>query len=100
MAGRDWGRPRIMRDDAWLRRQLDDLTLSREGGRTQPWKVDDAPADFVAMQMRAIVGIEIPIRHIEGKWKMSQNRPQADREGVIAGFRKAGETGEVLGHIG
>jgi transcriptional regulator len=91
-----WGRPRIMRDDAWLRRQLDDLTLSREGHRTQPWKVDDAPADFVAMQMRAIVGVEIPIGRIEGKWKMSQNRPQTDREGVIAGFREAGEAGEVL----
>jgi transcriptional regulator len=91
-----WGRPRIMRDDTWLRRQLEDLTLSREGQRTQPWKVDDAPADFVAMQMRAIVGVEIPIRRIEGKWKMSQNRPQADREGVITGFEEAGEAGEVL----
>jgi transcriptional regulator len=91
-----WGCPRIMRDDAWLRRQLDDLTLSREGRRTQPWQVDDAPPDFVAMQMRAIVGVEIPISRIEGKWKMSQNRPQADREGVIAGFRESGEAGEVL----
>jgi transcriptional regulator len=91
-----WGRPRIMHDDAWLRRQLDDLTLSREGHRTQPWKVDDAPADFIAMQMRAIVGVEIPIGRIEGKWKMSQNRPQADREGVIAGFGESGEGGDVL----
>jgi len=91
-----WGRPRIMHDDAWLRRQLDDLTLSREGRRTQPWKVDDAPADFVAMQMRAIVGVEIPIGRIEGKWKMSQNRPLADREGVIAGFGESGERGGVL----
>src|SRR6201997_2873928 len=91
-----WGQPRIMRDDAWLRRQLEDLTLSREGKRAKPWKVDDAPAEFVAMQMRAIVGVEIPIRRIEGKWKMSQNRPQADREGVIAGFREAGE---VLAHL-
>ena len=94
-----WGRPRIMRDDAWLRRQLEDLTLSREGRRSEPWKVDDAPAEFVAMQMRAIVGVEIPIRHIEGKWKMSQNRPQADREGVIAGFREGGEAGEVLAKL-
>jgi transcriptional regulator len=94
-----WGRPRIMRDDAWLRQQLEDLTASRESSRAEPWKVDDAPADFVSMQMRAIVGVEIPIRRIEGKWKMSQNRPQADREGVIAGFREAGEAGEVLAHL-
>ncbi|MGA7803589.1 FMN-binding negative transcriptional regulator [Bradyrhizobium sp.] len=91
-----WGRPRIVNDDAWLRRQLDDLTASREGRRAEPWAVDDAPSDFVAAQMRAIVGVEIPILRIEGKWKMSQNRPEADRHGVIAGFREAGEAGEVL----
>ena len=88
-----------MHDDTWLRRQLDDLTLSREGKRAEPWKVDDAPADFISMQMRAIVGIEIPIRRIEGKCKMSQNRPQADREGVIAGFQEGGEAGEVLAKL-
>ena len=91
-----WGRPRIMRDETWLRQQLEDLTASRESSRAEPWKVDDAPAEFVGMQMRAIVGVEIPIRRIEGKWKMSQNRPLADREGVIAGFKEAGEAGEVL----
>ncbi|HEX5231066.1 MAG TPA: FMN-binding negative transcriptional regulator [Bradyrhizobium sp.] len=91
-----WGRPRVMNDDAWLRRQIEDLTASREARRAEPWHVDDAPADFVAMQMRAIVGIEIPILRIEGKWKMSQNRPEADRAGVIAGFRGAGEAGEAV----
>jgi transcriptional regulator len=86
-----WGRPRVMNDDAWLRRQIEDLTDSREAQRTEPWMVSDAPDDFVAMQMRAIVGIEIPILRIEGKWKMSQNRPEADRAGVIAGFRETGD---------
>jgi len=91
-----WGRPRVMNDDRWLRRQLDDLTASRERLREAPWKVDDAPEDFVAMQMRAIVGIEIPISRIEGKWKMSQNRPEADRQGVIEGFRATGEAGAEI----
>jgi len=91
-----WGRPRIVNDAVWLRRQLDDLTASREAKREAPWKVDDAPADFVAQQMRAIVGIEIPIGRIEGKWKMSQNRPEADRAGVIAGFRESGQAGEEI----
>ena len=85
-----WGRPRVMNDDAWLRRQIEDLTASRENLRAEPWAVGDAPEDFVAMEMRAIVGVEIPISRIEGKWKMSQNRPEADRAGVIAGFREMG----------
>ena len=91
-----WGKPHVMNDDSWLRRQIEDLTASRENLRGAPWQVDDAPADFIAMQMRAIVGVEIPIARIEGKWKMSQNRPEADRTGVIAGFREAGEAGEAI----
>ena len=55
-----------------------------DGRRGCAWAVEDAPADFVAMQIRAIVGIEIPIARIEGKWKMSQNRTPADRQGVVA----------------
>jgi len=81
-----WGRPRIVEDAAWLRRQLDDLTHVREGARPKPWAVGDAPEEFIAAQMQAIVGIEIPIGRIEGKWKLSQNRPQADRAGVRAGL--------------
>jgi predicted FMN-binding regulatory protein PaiB len=55
-----------------------------------PWTVDDAPADFIAAQRKAIVGIEIPIARIEGKWKVSQNRPAADRIGVVTGLRSEG----------
>ncbi|MDF2602598.1 MAG: FMN-binding negative transcriptional regulator, partial [Methylobacterium brachiatum] len=64
----------------------------RETPRAAPWAVDDAPAPFVAAQLRAIIGIEIPITRIEGQWKMSQNRPEADRAGVVAGMRAEGET--------
>jgi transcriptional regulator len=87
-----WGRPRVIEDADWLRRQVADLTTLRETPRAAPWAVDDAPAPFVAAQLRAIVGIEIPITRIEGKWKMSQNRPEADRAGVVAGMRAEGET--------
>jgi transcriptional regulator len=86
-----WGRPRVVEDATWLRRQIGDLTGSMERRRVAPWAVEDAPADFVAMQVRAIVGIEIPIARIEGKWKMSQNRTPADREGVVAGYRQDGD---------
>jgi transcriptional regulator len=85
-----WGRPRIVEDPAWLRRQIDDLTLLKEGARQAPWKVDDAPADFVTAQVKGIVGVELPIARIEGKWKVSQNRPEPDRAGVVAGLRQEG----------
>jgi transcriptional regulator len=81
-----WGRPVVIDDEAWLRRQLDDLTALREGVRPQPWKVDDAPADFVRAQVKGIIGVEIAISRIEGKWKVSQNRPEADRTGVAEGL--------------
>lgn len=81
------GRPAVIEDAAWLRRQLDDLTHLHERSRPQPWSVGDAPTDYLATQMKAIVGIEIPIDRIAGKWKMSQNKDAADRAGVVAGMR-------------
>lgn len=82
-----WGRATVTDDPAWLRRQLDDLTHVHESPRPRPWSVGDAPSDFIAAQMKAIVGIEIPIARLEGKFKMSQNRSAADRAGVVAGLR-------------
>ena len=84
------GRPRAVSDAAWLRRQVDDLTAAREGGRPEPWAVSDAPAPFVAAQLRAIVGVEIAITAIAGKWKMSQNRAAEDRAGVARGLAAEG----------
>jgi len=83
------GRPRVVEDDAWLAAQIDALTTLHEGGRPQPWSVTDAPARYIEMQRRGIVGLEIPIDRIDGKWKVSQNRPEADRRGVAAGLGAA-----------
>jgi transcriptional regulator len=83
------GHPRLL-DDPALRRQLDAITGHQENARSQPWAVDDAPSDFIAAQQRAIVGVEIPISHLEGKWKVSQNRSAADRGGVVAGLNHEG----------
>jgi transcriptional regulator len=91
-----WGRPRLIEDAAWLRRQLDDLTRSQEGLRSVPWAVDDAPAPFIAGQIKGIIGVEIPISRIEGKWKVSQNRPEADRAGVVADFREQSKAGGAM----
>lgn len=83
------GDARVVDDAAWLRRQLDDLTASQEGRMPAPWKPSDAPADFVAANMRAIVGIEIAIDSLVGKWKVSQNRAEQDRHGVVEGLQAA-----------
>ena len=85
------GVPRVIEDEAWLRRQIAALTQSQESGRPAPWAVDDAPEDFIAAMVRQIVGLEIEIADIRGKWKASQNRPVADRAGVIAGLEADGD---------
>lgn len=73
--------------DALVRR----LTDQHEVGRPAPWSVDDAPEKFVAGQLRAIVGVEIAITRIEAKFKLSQNRPAADVDGVIEGLQGVGD---------
>jgi transcriptional regulator len=85
------GRATVIEDAAWLARQIDDLTRVHEGARPAPWAVTDAPAPFIDAQMRGIVGIEIPIARIEGKWKVSQNRPEPDRRGVHGGLLADGD---------
>jgi transcriptional regulator len=74
-------------DDATrLRTLVTDLTQRHEAERAQPWAVSDAPAGYIDTMLRAIVGVELSISAIEGKWKLSQNRDAADREGVRAGL--------------
>lgn len=85
-----YGRITVIEDADWLRRQIGELTATHEASRPEPWAVDDAPAPFIAAQLKGIVGIEIEITRIEGKWKVSQNRPEADRLGVSEGLRSIG----------
>jgi transcriptional regulator len=80
------GRLRAVDDKSWLRAFVTRLTDHHEGGRTAPWAVTDAPADFIEATLGAIVGIEIPLSSLVGKWKVSQNRSAADRAGVAAGL--------------
>jgi transcriptional regulator len=87
-----WGQPRVIEDAQRLRDQLERLTAAQEAARPHPWAVADAPDAYVAAMMRGIVGLEIPIARIEGKWKASQNRDAADRQGVAAGLNAEGET--------
>ena len=80
------GRLRAVDDKAWLRAFVTRLTDHHEGSRAAPWAVTDAPADFIEATLGAIVGIEIPLSSLVGKWKVSQNRSAADRAGVAAGL--------------
>lgn len=80
------GQARLVDDREWLLAQLAQLTEAHESGRTAPWQVEDAPADFIDGLLQAIVGVEIPITRLEGKWKVSQNRPHGERAGVVAGL--------------
>ncbi|MER8973792.1 MULTISPECIES: FMN-binding negative transcriptional regulator [unclassified Mesorhizobium] len=76
----------VIEDQDWLAEQISDLTMSQEGSRSAPWAVTDAPAPFIQSQIKGIVGLEIEITEISGKWKVSQNRPAADRVGVAEGL--------------
>ena len=78
-------------DTEWLRAFVTRLTQLHEGGREHPWAVTDAPPEYIDGQLRAIVGVELTITSIEAKQKLSQNRSELDREGVVAGLR--GEPG-------
>ncbi len=80
------GLPRVMDDRAWLLNHVAQLSDLHEAAQPAPWRVDDAPPEFIDGMLKAIVGIEIPITKIVGKWKTSQNRPAPDKRGVIAGL--------------
>ena len=81
-----YGTLRLNDDPGALRAHLETLTRRHEADRPRPWHVTDAPSDYVAQQMKAIVRVEVPIDRLEGKWKMSQNRSDADITGVIHGL--------------
>jgi transcriptional regulator len=84
------GTARVHDDVEWLRKQVTDLTDRHESGRPHPWQVTDAPARFVESQLRGIIGIEVRVERVDAKAKLSQNRSEADRRGVIAGLRAQG----------
>ncbi len=90
-----YGRFVVHDDPAWTEDLVRRLTAKHEAYRDHPWSVDDAPRPFIEGQLRAIVGVELEITRIEAKAKLSQNRPPADVDGVIAGLRDRGDTGSA-----
>ena len=81
-----YGRAEVFTDAIRLRRLVSDLTDKHEASRNQPWSVDDAPADYIAKMLGAIVGFALPIERLEGKRKLGQNRSAEDYAGVRDGL--------------
>ena len=84
------GALRVVDDVMWLRSHVEALTQEHEGPRDTPWAVGDAPADYVDKLLGGIIGIEISVTRLAGKWKVSQNRSAADRAGVVEGLEREG----------
>ena len=95
-----YGRLVIHDKPDWVEANVRRLTDHHERDRSEPWSVDDAPPWYVAGQLKAIVGVEILIDRVEGKFKLSQNRPDADRAGVIAGLEALHEAEVSARHAG
>ena len=91
-----YGPLRVIHDADWLLAHLETLTDEHEAGSAMPWRVGDAPADFIETMVKGIVGFELPIRRLEGKWKVSQNRDARDRAAVAAALEEIGSAESLV----
>jgi transcriptional regulator len=80
------GTLRLIEDAAWLRDHVTSLVAEHESMRDRPWSVADAPAEYIEAMLGAIIGVEMPIAELVGKYKLSQNRSDVDRDGVLRGL--------------
>lgn len=90
---------RVHKDAEWLLANVTAVTNQHESERAAPWQVSDAPDRFVQTMLRGIVGVELEIAKLEGKWKLSQNRPEADRRGVVDGLVEEHGAGEAISQV-
>jgi transcriptional regulator len=86
------GQIRWIQDAEWLRAHVTALSDTHEEKRAEPWKIGDAPASYIDSLLRAIVGFELTIEKLDGKYKLSQNRDAADRDGVREAYAREGRT--------
>lgn len=95
-----YGTLRFVSDPEFLRRHIEELVTRHEARRPEPWAMSDAPADYIAQMLKGIVGVQLTITRIEGKWKMSQNRSSADIDGVVRGLGEStSPTDRAVGEI-
>ena len=97
-----YGRLRVIDDGSWLRAHLETLTACHEAAFDEPWRLSDAPHDYIESLIGAVVGIEIVITRLSGKWKISQNQPPQNQSGIIHGLRmeQSAATSEMAALIG
>ncbi len=95
------GIPHYIEDQDWLLNHLNVLTNEHESGQPLPWKVSDAPKDFTQNMLDGIVGIEIPIKKIVGKWKVNQNKQDTDKRGVVSNLlaRQDSQSSEMASYV-
>ena len=86
-----YGELKVIDDADWILAQVSALTATHEAALAQPWAVTDAPADYIDRMLGAIVGIELTLTRLLGKWKVSQNQPAANRASLIAALERAGD---------
>jgi transcriptional regulator len=86
------GVPKIHEDAEWLLKHLNELTNTHESEQPLPWQVSDAPSDFINKLTKGIVGIEIPITKLVGKWKLGQNKSEEDKLGTVSGLRSRSDS--------
>jgi transcriptional regulator len=85
------GRLRVIDDASWVRSMLEAQTAHTEAASAAPWRLSDAPTDYTEKLLAAVVGIEITITRMSGKWKLSQNQPDRNQESVVHGLRARGD---------
>ncbi|MFA6162167.1 MAG: FMN-binding negative transcriptional regulator [Methylobacter sp.] len=86
-----YGSLRIIDDASWIRSQMEALTTHHEAAFPEPWSVSDAPEDFTEKLIEAVIGIEMVITRLSGKWKISQNQPPQNQHSVIQGLNASGQ---------
>ncbi len=91
-----YGTLSVIDDTEWIRSQVERLTAHRESDRAQPWAVSDAPREYTEKLLTALVGIEIVITRLEGKWKWSQNQSEANQTGVVRGLRERDDPNDLF----
>ena len=88
------GSVEVVEDPDWLRDHLAALSARQEEGRADPWRLEDAPPGYIEALIRGIVGVRVTVRAWDGRWKLSQNHPEANRRGVIAGLAESDRAGD------
>lgn len=86
----------FIHDDDWKRQFLERLTNQQEASQSSPWSVSDAPEAYTQAMLKAIVGFEIKVGQLEGKWKLSQNQPPKNKQGIQQALEDAGQADASL----